>query len=111
LPLAADRSPISGARELVHGRRVALLEDGRRVCARAEQHPDRASGHGAGCTALLGETCQPTPDGVCVDRRARKTTARPRPSASQRLDIDFAIEDPNNRGHYDSMATLRATSS
>ena len=55
------------------------------------------------------ETCQPTPDGVCVDPTSSQNNGTP---ASERFtaawDIDFAIEDPNDRGHYESMATLRS---
>ena len=37
---------------------------------------------GAGCTALLGETCQPTPDGVCVDPTSSQNNGTP---ASERF--------------------------
>src|SRR5262249_12819146 len=63
---------------------------------------------GAGCNALLGATCQPTPEGVCVDPSSSLNDGTP---SSERFtagnEMEFAVEDPNAPGHYESLATLR----
>ncbi len=63
---------------------------------------------GRGCNALLGEVCTPTDTGLCID-----------PSSSQNLgttasqvhttanEMEFAIQDPDEPGVYESVATLR----
>ena len=112
-PVAACRGPLSDHPALANW----LTADGLRCsktigeCVPAPNNIPTACelATGAGCTALLGETCQPTPDGVCVDPTSSQNNGTP---ASERFtaawDIDFAIEDPNDRGHYESMATLRS---
>jgi len=63
---------------------------------------------GAGCNAFLGEQCRPTPNGLCVDPSSSQNDGTP---GSERFtegnEMEFAIEDPNDPGHYESMATLR----
>jgi hypothetical protein len=63
---------------------------------------------GAGCNALLGETCQPTATGLCVDPSSSQNDGTP---SSERFtegnEMEFAVEDPDDRGHYQSLATLR----
>ena len=63
---------------------------------------------GAGCNAFLGETCQPTPDGVCVDPSSSMNDGTPSSEHfTEGNEMEFAVEDPNHPGHYASMATLR----
>ena len=63
---------------------------------------------GAGCNPALSEVCTPTATGLCVD-----------PSSSQNdgtvasalyttgNEMELTIQDPNHRGRYESVATLR----
>ena len=63
---------------------------------------------GAGCNAALGETCQPTASGLCVDPSSSQNDGTP---SSERFtegnEMEFAIEDPDQPGHSESLATLR----
>ena len=65
---------------------------------------------GGGCNSFLGETCQPTATGLCVDSSSSQNDGTP---SSERFtaanEMEFAIEDPNQRGHYESLATLRTS--
>jgi hypothetical protein len=63
---------------------------------------------GSGCNPLLGEVCTPTPTGLCVDPSSSQNDGT---SVSQIYatgnEMEFAIQDANHRGNYDSVATLR----
>jgi hypothetical protein len=63
---------------------------------------------GAGCNALLGETCEATPTGLCADPTSSQNVGT---AASEVFtagnEMEFAVEDPAARGHYTSRATLR----
>ncbi len=63
---------------------------------------------GGGCNASLGESCLPTTNGLCVDPSSSQNDGTP---SSEHFtdgnDMEFAIEDPSQRGHYESLATLR----
>lgn len=63
---------------------------------------------GAGCNALLGEVCTPTATGLCVDPSSSQNdgTAHSEVYAAA-SEMEFAIQDPNQRGSYQSAATLR----
>jgi hypothetical protein len=63
---------------------------------------------GAGCNRALGQTCQATATGLCVDPSSSQNDGT---SASERLtegnEMEFAVGDPDHPGHYQSLATLR----
>jgi hypothetical protein len=63
---------------------------------------------GAGCNALLGETCQPTPTGLCVDPSSSQNDGTPGSEHfTEGNEMEFGVEDPDRPGHYESLATLR----
>jgi hypothetical protein len=63
---------------------------------------------GAGCNALLGEVCTATPTGICVDPSSSQNIGTPASEvATAANEMEFAIQDPNARGNYESVATLR----
>ncbi len=63
---------------------------------------------GAGCNALLGEVCTVTPTGLCIDPSSSQNDGTPVSEVyTTGNEMEFAIQDPNDRGHYDSVATLR----
>jgi hypothetical protein len=63
---------------------------------------------GAGCNSFLGEVCTPTATGLCVDPSSSQNDGT---SVSEVYtaanEMEFAIQDPNDRGSYESVATLR----
>jgi len=111
-PVAACRGPLSDHPALLNW----LSADGLRCsqtlgeCVPAPNNIPTACelATGEGCVAALGQTCQPTPDGVCVDPTSSQNNGT---AASERHtvgnEMEFAIEDPNAPGHYESVATLR----
>jgi hypothetical protein len=63
---------------------------------------------GAGCNSFLGETCQPTPNGLCADPSSSQNDGTPSSEVyTAGNEMEFATEDPNARGQYTSRATLR----
>jgi hypothetical protein len=63
---------------------------------------------GAGCNALLGEACTPTPTGLCVDPSSSQNDGTPVSEIyTAGNEMEFAIQDPNHLGNYESVATLR----
>lgn len=63
---------------------------------------------GAGCNAALGEVCTPTPAGLCIDPTSSQNIdpAHPDPQTAAN-EMEFAIQDRNDRELYESVATLR----
>ncbi len=63
---------------------------------------------GEGCVPLLGQVCTPVPEGICVDPSSSQNNGTP---YSERFtvgnEVEFAVEDPSRRGHYESLATMR----
>ncbi len=63
---------------------------------------------GAGCNPVLGGTCMPTRAGLCVDPSSSQNDGT---SGSEIYtagnEMEFAIQDPDHRGSYESVATLR----
>ena len=111
-PVAACRGPLSDHPSLLNWLSADGLRCSKTVgeCVPALNNIPTACelATGAGCNPLLGETCQPTPDGLCVDPSSSQNNGTP---ASERFtmgnEMEFAVEDPNNPGRYESMATLR----
>ena len=63
---------------------------------------------GAGCNALLGEVCTPTATGLCVDPSSSQNDGTAHSEVyTAASEMEFAIQDPNQRGSYQSAATLR----
>jgi hypothetical protein len=63
---------------------------------------------GAGCNPFLGEVCTPTATGICVDPSSSQNIGTPLSEiATAANEMEFAIQDPNARGNYESVATLR----
>jgi hypothetical protein len=63
---------------------------------------------GAGCNPVLGATCRPTPAGLCVDPSSSQNDGTPRSERfTEGNEMEFAVEDPAQPGHYESLATLR----
>jgi hypothetical protein len=63
---------------------------------------------GAGCNPLLPGRCTPTATGLCVDPSSSQNDG----SAVSEIfttgnEMEFAIQDPDHRGTYQSVATLR----
>ncbi|HKC49728.1 MAG TPA: hypothetical protein VKF60_02975, partial [Myxococcota bacterium] len=63
---------------------------------------------GFGCNALLGAVCAPSATGICVDLSSSQNIGTPQSEvATAANEMEFAIQDPNARGNYESVATLR----
>jgi hypothetical protein len=63
---------------------------------------------GAGCNPALGQTCMPSATGLCVDPSSSQNDGT---SVSEVYttgnEMEFTIQDPEHRGNYESVATLR----
>ncbi|MFI5315549.1 MAG: hypothetical protein ACHQ6T_07600 [Myxococcota bacterium] len=111
-PVAACRGPLSDHPDFLNW----LAADGLRCSQTLGECTPAPNGiptactlaTGDGCNAFLGEVCTPTDTGLCVDSSSSQNDGTP---SSERFtagnEMEFAIEDPANRGHYESLATLR----
>jgi hypothetical protein len=63
---------------------------------------------GAGCNPALGEACRPTAAGLCVDPSSSQNDGTPVSEIyTTGNEMEFAIQDPDHRGNYESVATMR----
>jgi hypothetical protein len=111
-PVAACRGPLEDHPELLNW----LTADGLRCSQTLGECQPAPNGiptacqlsTGAGCNPLLGETCMPTATGICVDPTSSQNDGTPDSEVvTAANEMEFAIQDPNQRGNYTSVATLR----
>ena len=63
---------------------------------------------GFGCNPLLGEVCTPTETGLCVDPTSSQNNGTPSSEVTRAAnEMEFAVQDPDHRGNFESLATLR----
>ena len=95
--------------ELEERRRPALLADAGRVHSRTERHlhPVRARDRRR-VQPGAARICTPTPTGLCVDPSSSQNDGTPASEIyTTGNEMEFAIQDPDHRGNYESVATLR----
>ncbi|HTO70163.1 MAG TPA: hypothetical protein VMR31_09920 [Myxococcota bacterium] len=111
-PVAACRGPLDDHPEIVNW----LSADGLQCTQALGECVPAPNGiptacdlsSGAGCNATLGETCQPTPTGLCVDPSSSQNDGTPSSTVyTAANEMEFALQDPNAPGTYVSAATLR----
>jgi hypothetical protein len=63
---------------------------------------------GAGCNPSLPGKCMPTATGLCVDPSSSQNDGTPSSELyTAGNEMEFTIQDPEQRGNYESVATLR----
>lgn len=63
---------------------------------------------GTPCNPLLGQVCLPTETGLCVDPSSSQNIGTPTSEVyTAANELEFAIQDPDEPGRYESVATLR----
>jgi hypothetical protein len=111
-PVAACRGPITDHPDPLNWWTADGLRCSKTVgeCVPAPNNIPTACelGTNFGCVTALGEVCAPTENGLCVDPTSSMNDGTSRGERYLAAnEMEFAVEDPNQPGHYESLATLR----